>query len=139
MFNSTLGIGGLVDIATIGGMEEYREDFGQTAAVWGIPAGPYVVLPFLGPQTLRDAILLPFDIRFDPLFHYDNSSVRTKLYVLRLIDLRYRLLSADKLLENARDPYVTLRDSFLQNLEYNIYDGNPPVDDEFFDEFMEDQ
>lgn len=128
-----------MDIATIGGMEEYREDFGQTAAVWGIPAGPYVVLPFLGPQTLRDAILLPFDIRFDPLFHYDNSSVRTKLYVLRLIDLRYRLLSADKLLENARDPYVTLRDSFLQNLEYNIYDGNPPVDDEFFDEFMEDQ
>jgi phospholipid-binding lipoprotein MlaA len=139
LFNSTLGIGGLVDIATIGGMEEYREDFAQTAAVWGIPAGPYVILPLLGPYTLRDAILLPSNIRFDPLFHYDNSSVRTKLYVLRIIDLRYGLLPADKLLEEARDPYMTLRESYLQNLEYNIFDGNPPVDDEFFDEFLEDE
>lgn len=139
VFNSTFGIGGLLDIATAGGMEEYREDFGQTAAVWGIPNGPYVMLPLLGPQTLRDAILLPVDIIVDPLYQYENASVRDKLYVLRLIDLRYLLLPADKFLEDSRDPYVTLRESFLQNLEYEIYDGDPPVDDEFFDEFLDEQ
>jgi len=137
LFNSTLGIGGLIDIASIGGMEEYREDFGQTAAVWGIPDGPYVVIPFLGPHTLRDAILLPVDIIVDPLYQYENSSVRDKLYVLRLIDLRYRLLTADQFLDDSKDPYVTMRESYLQNREYEIYDGDPPLEDDFFDEFLE--
>jgi len=137
LFNSTLGIGGLIDIASMGGMEEYREDFGQTAAVWGIPNGPYVMIPILGPQTLRDAILLPVDIIVDPLYQYENSSVRDKLYVVRLIDLRYRLLTADTFLEDSKDPYVTMRESYLQNREYEIYDGDPPEDDDFFDEFLE--
>jgi len=137
LFNSTLGIGGLIDIASIGGMEEYREDFGQTAAVWGIPDGPYVMIPFLGPHTLRDAILLPVDIIVDPLYQYENSSVRDKLYVLRLIDLRYRLLTADQFLDDSKDPYVTMRESYLQNREYEIYDGDPPLEDDFFDEFLE--
>jgi phospholipid-binding lipoprotein MlaA len=139
LFNSTIGIGGLIDVATLGGMEEYSEDFGQTAAVWGIPDGPYVMLPFLGPQTLRDAILLPVDIIVDPLYQYDNSSVRDKLYFVRLIDLRYRLLTADRFLDGSKDPYVTTRESYLQNREYVIYDGDPPVDDDFFDEFLEEQ
>ena len=138
-FNSTFGIGGLIDIATIGGMEEYREDFGQTAAVWGIPDGPYVMLPLLGPQTLRDAIMLPVDIIADPLYQYKNSSVRDKLYFVRLIDLRYRVLAADSFLEDSKDPYVTLRESYLQNREYEVYDGDPPIDDDFFDEFLEDE
>jgi phospholipid-binding lipoprotein MlaA len=137
-FNSTLGIGGLIDIATIGGMEEYREDFGQTAAVWGIPDGPYVMLPLLGPQTLRDAIMLPVNIIADPLYQYENSSVRDKLYFVRLIDLRYRVLAADSFLEDSKDPYVTMRESYLQNREYEVYDGDPPLDDDFFDEFLED-
>jgi phospholipid-binding lipoprotein MlaA len=137
LFNSTLGIGGLIDIASMGGMEEYREDFGQTAAVWGIPNGPYVMIPILGPQTLRDAILLPVDIIVDPLYQYENSSVRDKLYLVRLIDLRYRLLTADRFLEDSKDPYVTMRESYLQNREYEIYDGDPPEDDDFFDEFLE--
>ena len=137
LFNSTLGIGGLIDIASMGGMEEYREDFGQTAAVWGIPNGPYVMMPILGPQTLRDAILLPVDIIVDPLYQYENSSVRDKLYVVRLIDLRYRLLTADTFLEDSKDPYVTMRESYLQNRVYEIYDGDPPEDDDFFDEFLE--
>ena len=137
LFNSTVGIGGLFDVATAAGMDEYREDFGQTAAVWGVPDGPYVMLPLLGPQTLRDAILLPVDIVFDPLYQYDNSSVRTKLYVVRLIELRYRLLAADKFLEESKDPYVTLRESYLQNRQFEIYDGDPPEDDDFFDEFLE--
>ncbi len=137
-FNSTFGIGGLIDIATIGGMEEYREDFGQTAAVWGIPDGPYVMLPLLGPQTLRDAIMLPVNIIADPLYQYENSSVRDKLYFVRLIDLRYRVLAADSFLEDSKDPYVTMRESYLQNREYEVYDGDPPIDDDFFDEFLED-
>ena len=140
LLNSSLGIGGLIDLASMSNMEEYREDFGQTAAAWGVPDGPYIVLPFLvGPQTLRDAVLLPLDIIVDPLYQYDNSSIRTKLYVVRLIDLRYRLLTASKFLEDSKDPYLTMRESYLQNREYEVYDGDPPVDDDFFDEFLEEQ
>ena len=137
VINSTVGIGGLIDAATMSGLEEHREDFGQTAAVWGVPDGPYVMLPLLGPHTLRDAVLLPVNIVVDPLYQYDNSSVRDKLYVLRLIDLRYRLLTADKFLDDSKDTYVTIRESYLQNREYEVYDGNPPEDDDFFDEFLE--
>jgi phospholipid-binding lipoprotein MlaA len=139
LFNSTFGIAGIFDVATSGGMEEYREDFGQTAAVWGVPDGPYVMLPFLGPKTLRDALLSPLDIAADPLYQYDVASVRDRLYVLRLVDLRYRLLVADKLLDDSKDPYVTARESYLQNREYEIYDGDPPEDDDFFDEFLEEE
>jgi phospholipid-binding lipoprotein MlaA len=139
LLNSTLGIGGLIDVATAGDMPEYREDFGQTAAVWGIPPGPYVMLPILGPQTLRDAITLPLDIVADPLYNYRNTSVRDKLYVLRLIDLRYRLLVTDGFLESSKDPYVTTRESYLQNRDFDIYDGDPPEDDDFFDEFLEEE
>lgn len=137
VINSTIGVGGLVDIATPSGLEEHQEDFGQTAAVWGIPDGPYVMLPILGPRTLRDAILTPVDVVVDPLYQYNNSSVRDKVYVLRLIHLRYQLLTAEKFLEDSKDRYVTTRESYLQNREYEVYDGNPPVDDDFFDEFLE--
>ena len=137
VINSTIGIGGLFDIATASGLEEHREDFGQTAAVWGVPDGPYVMLPFLGPHTLRDAVFLPIDIVVDPLYQYNNTSVRDKLYVLRLIDLRYRLLAADKFLEDSKDQYVTTRESYLQNREYEVYDGDPPEDDDFFDDYLE--
>ncbi len=139
LFNSTLGVAGLFDVAAAGGMEEYSEDFGQTAAVWGIPDGPFVVLPFLGPKTLRDAILFPVDIVVDPLYQYENSSVRDKLYAVRLIDQRYRLLAAEKFLEDSKDSYVTTRESYLQNREYEVYDGDPPVEDDFFDEFLEEE
>lgn len=136
IFNSSLGIGGLFDVATHGGMEKYREDFGQTAAVWGVPDGPYVMLPFMGPKTLRDAILTPLDTMSTPLHYYENTSIRDKLYVLRIVDLRYQLLKAEKFLDESKDPYVTLRESYLQNRQYEIYDGNPPEDDDFYDEFL---
>lgn len=140
LINSTFGIAGLIDIASMSGIESHPEDFGQTAAVWGVPAGPFVMLPFLGPQTLRDAVALPLDLQMDPLYHYEVSSVRDRLYVLRLINLRANLLPLDDLLEDSPDPYVTMRESFLQNREFAIYDGNPPSDDdEFFDEFLEDE
>jgi phospholipid-binding lipoprotein MlaA len=139
LINSTAGIGGLFDIAANNGLEPKTEDFGQTAAVWGVPNGPYVMLPFRGPSTLRDAVLMPIDILADPLYHYDNSSVRDPLYVLRIINLRARLLRFDELIEDSADPYVTLRESYLQNRRFEIYDGNPPSDDDddLFDEFLE--
>ena len=139
VFNSTLGVGGLFDVATAGGIEAHFEDIGQTAAVWGVPDGPYVMIPFLGPSTLRDALLFPLSVATDPLYHYDNTSVRDKLYILRTIELRARLLPLEKTLEESKDPYLTLRESYLQNREFEIYDGNPPEDDEFFDEFLEDE
>lgn len=137
-FNSTVGVGGLVDVAASGGMDAKTEDFAQTAAVWGVPAGPYVTLPFLGPHTLRGAILRPFGVSF-LLYSYDNTSVRDKLQVLRLIDLRSRILAAEKFMDDSKDRYITVRESYLQNREFQIYDGNPPEDDEFFDEFFDDE
>ena len=139
VLNSTLGIGGLFDFAAANGIEAHSEDFGQTAAVWGVPAGPYVMLPFLGPHTLRDAAVRPIDMASNPLYHYDNSSVRDKLQVLRLIDLRARILVAEKFLEDSKDRYITLRESYLQNREFEVYDGDPPEDDEFFEEFYDDE
>lgn len=138
-FNSTVGIGGLIDVASASGLEQHDENFSQTMAVWGIPEGPYVVLPVLGPQSLLDAVMIPLDISADPLFHYNNSSVRDKLYLLRTIDLRARLLTADKLLEDSKDPYITLRESYLQNRQYRIYDGDPPIDEDLYDDFFDEE
>ena len=141
MVNSTVGIGGIFDIAAKNGLEAKTEDFGQTAAVWGVPQGPYVVIPFLGPSTLRDALLLPLDVASDPLYHYDdNRSLRNTVYAIRLVNLRARVLSLEELLQDSADPYVTLRESYLQNREFEVYDGDPPLDDdEFFDEFLDEE
>lgn len=139
LLNSTVGIGGLFDVATASGIERNYEDVGQTAAVWGVPDGPYVMLPVLGPMTLRDAVLTPVHIISNPLYHYNNSSIRDKLYILRAIELRERLFKAEKLLKDSKDKYVTTRESYLQNREYQVYDGNPPEDDDFFDDFIDEE
>ena len=146
LFNSTLGIGGLFDVAGAAGMQRYDEDFGQTLSVWGVPDGPYIVLPFWGPNMASDAFALPVNYYSDLWTYYDNTSVRDKLWGVRLIDLRYRLLSADAILDESQDPYVTVREAFRQNRNFRIYDGNPPTDEEeefydgeMFDEFFEDE
>ena len=146
LFNSTLGIVGLFDIAGASGMERYDENFGQTLSVWGVPDGPYIVLPFLGPTMASDAFAIPVDYYTDVWTHYDNTSVRDKVWGIRLIDLRYRLLGADAILEDSQDPYITVREAFRQNRTFRIFDGNPPTDeeeefydDEMFDEFFEDE
>jgi phospholipid-binding lipoprotein MlaA len=142
IINSTLGIGGLIDVASAQGMPVYDEDFGQTLAVWGLPEGPFLFIPILGPNTLLDAVSIPVDLISDPLLHYDNSSVRDKIYGLRAIDLRARLLSAEILLEDSNDPYLTLRESYLQNRRFQVHDGNPPSteeEDDLFDEFFEEE
>lgn len=138
VINSTIGLAGLVDIASRLGLESHREDFGQTLAVWGVPDGPYVMVPFAGPQTLRDVFAFPMDVLVDPLWYYEHDTPRYALYALRFIDFRAGFLDLDDLLEKAFDPYVRLREAYLQNRHYEIHDGNPPVDDDFYDEFYDD-
>ena len=139
--NSTIGIGGLFDIASQSGVEANSEDFGQTAAVWGIPSGPFVMLPFFGPRSVRDALTLPLDIAADPLRYYSDDTVRWSLWLLRLVDVRARLLPLEGLVQDSADPYVTMRESYLQNREFEIFDGNPPVDDDeaFLDQLLEEE
>lgn len=136
--NSTFGLLGVIDVATDMGLEKHNEDFGQTFAKWGIPDGPYVVLPILGPRTLRDAFAVPLNFLADPLFWYTNSSVRDKLYILRLIDVRERLFTAESFLEGSTDRYLSIRESYLQHRLYVIYDGDPPEDDDLYEEFIDD-
>ena len=138
LLNSTVGIGGFFDPATSAGLEQHNEDFGQTLATWGVPDGPFVMVPLLGPRSLRDAVTIPLNFFAHPLFHYENTSVRDKLWGLEAINVRTRLLAADTLLEDSFDPYVTIRDAYRQNRRYLIYDGEPPEDyDEYLDEFLD--
>jgi phospholipid-binding lipoprotein MlaA len=136
--NSTLGVLGLVDVATEMGLQPHREDFGQTLAVWGVADGPYVMVPFAGPQTLRDVFAFPLDVLADPIWYHEHDSVRYPLYALRFTDIRASFLATDDLLDDSFDPYVRLREAYLQNRRYAVYDGDPPVDDDFYDDFYED-
>ena len=142
LFNSTLGIGGLFDVAGAGGMERYDESFGETLSTWGVPDGPYIVLPIWGPNMAVDVFALPVDYYSDVWTHYDDTSVKSKVWGLRVVDIRYRLLSAESILEESQDPYIAMREAYRQNRTFRRYDGNPPsdeafYDDELFDEFFD--
>lgn len=136
LFNSTLGVGGLFDVAAAGGMQRYDEDFSQTLAVWGVPEGPYLVIPIWGPRSMLATAALPVDFTTDLQRHIKDTGTRDKLYILRLIDTRSRLLTTEELLNKSQDPYIAFREAYLQNRRFNIYDGDPPVDEEiyFFDD-----
>jgi phospholipid-binding lipoprotein MlaA len=135
--NSTWGILGFVDVGADLGMQTYREDFGQTLAVWGVPDGPFVVVPILGPRTMRDATMIPLNFAADPSFWIEDDATRWTLYLLRAVDVRAQLFSAEALIKDSFDPYLTIRESYLQNRQYLIYDGNPPEDEDFYDDFEE--
>lgn len=140
LLNSTVGMAGLLDPATSAGLERHNEDFGQTLAVWGVPDGPFVTVPLLGPRTLRDALSIPLNIFANPLYHYDNTSIRDKLWGLDAIRLRSGLLPAESIVEDSSDPYLTIRESYLQNRKYLIFDGDPPEDDaEYFEESFDEE
>ncbi|MCC5868642.1 MAG: VacJ family lipoprotein [Gammaproteobacteria bacterium] len=132
LVNSTIGILGLVDVASKAGMDRPNEDFGQTLGVWGVSPGPYLFIPFLGPTTFRDGVGLAVDALTHPLFYYNNSSVRDKLAILAAVDARAGLLSLDGNIESAADPYLFIRDAYLQRREFLIHDGDPPQND-FYD------
>jgi len=127
--NTFFGLGGLLDIATEAGIPRHSEDFGQTLGRWGVGAGPYLVLPLLGPSTLRDTAALPVDHYGDPLAHLHDVRWRNSLTALHAVDKRSQYLRASRLLDDAAlDKYSFTRDAFLQRRLNQIYDGNPPDD-----------
>lgn len=125
--NSTLGLYGVLDIATDAGISRPREDFGQTLGHWGVAPGPYVILPLFGPSTLRDSLALPLDMQASPARFFSGSDAQAAVTVLRITDLRASLLTAGDALKAASlDPYSFLRDAWLQKRQSEVYDGNPP-------------
>lgn len=125
--NTTLGLGGLLDIGSEAGLTKHNEDFGQTLGKWGVKSGPYVVLPVLGSSTLRDTIVLPVDFEGDPWHHVDPLRWRVTGSVVRAVDLRASVLDASTLIEEAAlDRYEFVRDAYLQRRQNRVYDGDPP-------------
>ena len=121
LINSTVGIGGLLDYATLMEITADKEDFGQTLAVWGWDDSRYLVLPFLGPSTLRDTTGLPADIAAYPVTYVEDDTVRISLTALNLIDTRAGLLDQEKLIRG--DRYRFIRDAYLQSRQFEVSDG----------------
>ena len=129
LLNSTLGVFGVFDVATPMGLSKNKEDFGQTLGFWGVPDGPYLVLPFLGPSSVRDGPSMMLDYEISPVeqLHHEERQV---LQTLDIIDTRARLLRATKILDTAaKDKYIFIRESYLQKRESLVNDGN--VKEEF--------
>jgi phospholipid-binding lipoprotein MlaA len=123
--NTTLGIGGLLDPASHFGIPKNDEDFGQTLGRWGVPSGPYVVLPFFGPSSARDAPAFLVDIRTDLRIDQRlDPAVEWTLVGLSLVNRRSELLAFDASWENAYDPYAFIRNAWLQRREYQVRDGD---------------
>ena len=130
MINTTIGLLGVVDVATDLNIERHTTDFGTTLGHWGVPAGPYVMLPILGPYTLREVGALPVDWNGDLVQQAGNSDTVLGLELTRIVDLRAQYLQAGDLVQGAAlDKYTFVRESYLQRQRYRLYDGNPPDDD----------
>lgn len=128
-FNTFVGWGGLFDVATEMDIEKHTKDFGHTLGYWGVAPGPYLVLPLLGPSTLRDTVALPVDLKGDIVANVTHVRTRNTATVVRAVDGRAALLKASTMLEEAAlDPYSFTRDAFLQRRRSVIFDGNPPED-----------
>ena len=130
--NTFFGVGGLIDFASDLGIERTSLDFGQTLARWGVPTGPYLVLPLRGPSSVRDAAATVVDIGADPVRHaVEDQATRTTLMVVRTVDDRAKLLGAGAVLDSAAlDPYSFLRDAYLQRRQNPVEE---PVQEERYD------
>ncbi|MBL8479117.1 MAG: VacJ family lipoprotein, partial [Sterolibacteriaceae bacterium] len=129
--NTTIGLLGVLDIATDAGLEKHNEDFGQTFGRWGVGNGAYVVIPVFGPRTVRDTVGLVLDVQADPVANHRPKGERDFAQVLRLVNGRANLLAADKVVEEAAlDKYSYVRDAYLQRRRNLIHDGNPPRESE---------
>jgi phospholipid-binding lipoprotein MlaA len=126
VINSTLGWGGVLDVASGAHLPLHEEDFGQTMGWWGVPPGPFLMLPLLGPATVRDTPSVIADEYTRPLRWYNSGNERWFSLGLSLVSGRASLLPYDRLLREAYDPYVFMRDAFLQRREYQVRDGNVP-------------
>jgi phospholipid-binding lipoprotein MlaA len=127
LINSTIGVLGLVDVATHVGLEKHNEDVGQTLGYWGIGTGPYLVLPFMGPSSARDGLGRLVDVQTDLVWQINDISTRNILLGIRAVNLRAQLLDSEKILETAAlDPYSFIREAYFQRRRSLVYDGNPP-------------
>ena len=126
--NSTFGLAGVADLASEFGLPKHKEDFGQTLGRWGIPEGPYLVLPLFGPGSLRDAVgTLAGDLQANPFQTLPDPGTRNAIMAIRLVDARSRLLSGDQLFnEISIDRYLFIRDAYLQRRRSQVWDGDPP-------------
>ncbi len=125
--NSTFGLLGLLDIASEAGLPKHNEDFGQTLGYWGVPSGPYLMLPLFGASTVRDTAALPLDFNGDIWRYKEPIYLRNIGTATRAVDQRANLLDASSLLEDAAlDRYEFVRDGFLQRRESKVYDGEEP-------------
>ena len=125
--NTTVGVLGLFDVATDLKIERHKADFGTTLARWGVKPGPYVVLPLLGPATLREVAALPVDYRANLTNQFSEAATRDTLTLLNLVDTRATYLGASNAVEGAAlDSYSFIRDVYLQRQRYLQYDGDPP-------------
>lgn len=132
--NTVFGIYGIFDVATPIGLQRHPEDFGQTLGAWGVPNGPYVVLPLFGPSTLRDTAAMPVDTSMDLVRNLDDVPTRNTAMGLRVVDKRASLLGASNLLSEASiDKYSFTRDAYLQYRRNLVFDGNPPDEEDLPD------
>jgi len=131
LLNSTFGLGGLLDLATEAGIERGMEDFGQTFAVWGLPQGPFLFVPGLGPSTIRDFSGTVVRLEVGPAGYINDIPVRNVIYGLGVVDARYQAGDAlDIATQAALDKYTFLRNAYLQRRRYLIYDGKVPPEQE---------
>ncbi|WP_165768579.1 MlaA family lipoprotein [Sandarakinorhabdus cyanobacteriorum] len=136
ILNTTLGVGGVAEVATDLGRPKEPEDFGQTLARWGVKSGPYLVLPLFGPSTLRDGLMTPVDVFVDPADFTRNAwlrpgwDVRIAMSAGRIINFRNTLIEtgADKLLADSLDDYALARSAYLQRRRLQLFDGNLPAE-----------
>ncbi len=119
--NTTIGLLGLFDVATEMGLEQHDEDFGQTLGVWGVSSGPYLMLPLLGPSTVRDTAGLVVDYAADPVNWLDDQGDKNAASIIRVVDARSRLLASESLISG--DKYSFIRDAYMQRREFSISDG----------------
>lgn len=126
LINSTLGWGGVLDVASGARLPVHDEDLGQTLGWWGVPPGPFLMIPLLGPATVRDAPSRFADTYTQPFRWYNADNERWFSLGLSLVSTRASLLPLDRLVDEAYDPYVFVRDAFLQRRQYAVFDGNPP-------------
>ena len=136
LVNSTIGLGGLFDVASDMGLTTDDEDFGQTMGVWGVEEGPYVVLPLLGPSTVRDGAGLFVDTTSDANMIDKTEGIGfISSSAINIIDKRVELLPATDMLDLSDDPYTMMRSSYLQKRKFDVFDGNLPVEEDEFDDF----
>lgn len=129
LVNTTVGIGGLVDVASQGKLPKHNEDLGQTLGYWGLENGPYIVWPLLGSSSLRDSLGLYGDSQVSPISNTKPTRNRNQMIVTKAINRRAQLLEAEKVLDEATlsdDRYQIIRDIYLANRKNLVYDGNPP-------------